>query len=248
MSPKKTVVKIKARTKSASGESQSFQAEVIPNAVYEGRELYLRLAEFLNLPYQDHYRAQTIVEGIERFVLRELESGNRLDFGLVSFLPRLSAALPSRDADPGEAGVHLRGAVKARKSLSASLDEYLIAENPVAGDPIHLRNILDLDDQSNVDVIVSGHTLNAAVTNITIDPAAPDEGIWLETPLKHLNQKRKLIARAEVLDGMSDPFYVKFRFNEPLPHGKFMLVAGTRAGKGRAYKLRIARMLVRVIG
>lgn len=83
-----------------------------------------------------------MVEGIERFIRRELENGNRLDFGLVSFLPRLSAALPARDADPGETGIRLRGSVKARKSLSASLG--LVRQVPFqrssAGRQVHARS------------------------------------------------------------------------------------------------------------
>ena len=74
-----------------------------------------------------------------------------------------------------------------------------------------------------------------------------DDGIWLENQVKRRNQKRKVIARAEILDS-SDPWYVKCRFNDPLPAGKFMLVAGTRAGNGPAYRLRIARTLVKVVG
>ena len=108
MSQRVNTVEVKVREKSSAAESQAFQAEVIPNAVYEGRQLYLRLAEFLNLPYDDHYRAQRMVEDIEKFIRRELESGNRLDFGLVSFLPRLSAALPTRDASPEECGIYVR--------------------------------------------------------------------------------------------------------------------------------------------
>ena len=115
--------------------------------------------------------------------------------------------------------------------------------NPIAGDPIRILNILDLDNPKAHDVIASGHTLSVAVANITIDPKMPDEGIWLENQVKRCRQKRKAIARAEILDA-SDPLYVKCRFNDPLPSGKFMLAAGTRAGNGPAYKLRIARTLV----
>ena len=46
-----------------------------------------------------------------------LAQGNRLDFGLVSFYPRLSGALSSRDIDPEQDGLFVRGAVKATRTL-----------------------------------------------------------------------------------------------------------------------------------
>ena len=64
MSQRVNTVEVKVREKSSTAGSLAFQAEVVPNAVYEGRELYLRLADFLNLPYDDHYRAQRMVEDI----------------------------------------------------------------------------------------------------------------------------------------------------------------------------------------
>ena len=270
MSQRINTVEVKVREKSSAAESQAFQAEVVPNAVYGGRQLYLRLAEFLNLPYDDHYRAQRMVEDIEKFICRELESGNRLDFGLVSFLPRLSAALPTRDASPEECGIYVRGAVKARKVLSASLEPYLMAINPVAGNRISINAVTDLDGQivkdPNVDEMMerlkhrfespkkmvynirSGMDLRMSVTNVTIDRTMSDEGIWLENQMKRFRQKRNVIARAEVLDASSDPSRIVFRFDRPLKPGKFMLVAGTRAGLGRDYRLRIVRTPINVLG
>ena len=270
MSQRVNTVEVKVREKSSAAESQAFQAEVVPNAVYEGRQLYLRLAEFLNLPYDDHYRAQRMVEDIEKFICRELENGNRLDFGLVSFLPRLSAALPTRDASPEECGIYVRGSVKARKVLSASLEPYLKAVNPIAGKRLSINAVTDMNGQvvknPNVDEIMerprhrfespkktvynirSGMDLQMYVTNVTIDRTMSDEGIWLENQMKRFRQKRNVIARAEVLDATSDPSRINFRFNQPLKPGKFMLVAGTRAGQGRNYRLRIVRTPINVLG
>ena len=61
MSQRVNTVEVKVREKSSTAGSQAFQAEVVPNAVY--------------------YRAQRMVEDIEKFIRRELESGNRLGFG-----------------------------------------------------------------------------------------------------------------------------------------------------------------------
>ena len=90
--------------------------------------------------------------------------------------------------------------------------------------------------------------LRMSVTNVTIDRTMPDEGIWLENQMKRFRQKRNVIARAEVLDATSDPSRIKFRFNQPLKPGKFMLVAGTRAGQGHDYRLRIVRTPINVLG
>ena len=54
--------------------------------------------------------------------------------------------------------------------------------------------------------------------------------------------------RAEVLDATSDPTRITSRFDEPLKPGKYMLVAGTRAGLGRDYRLRIVRTPSNVLG
>ena len=47
--------------------------------------------------------------------------GKQLDFDLVSFYPRLSGALPSRDSDPAAEGMFVRGAVKARRANLCSM-------------------------------------------------------------------------------------------------------------------------------
>ena len=49
--------------------------------------------------------AQATLTMLEGFILAELSQGNRLEFNLATFYPRLSSALPSRDSSP-EAEVH----------------------------------------------------------------------------------------------------------------------------------------------
>ena len=58
--------------------------------------------------------AKTMIGSLEEFILQALAEGKQLDFGLVSFYPRLSGALLSRDSDPESEGLFVRGAVKAR--------------------------------------------------------------------------------------------------------------------------------------
>jgi hypothetical protein len=60
--------------------------------------------------------------GFESFILDQLAKGFRLDFGLVSFYPRLSGGLSSRDADP-EADRALRGDCRDRGELMERVHE-----------------------------------------------------------------------------------------------------------------------------
>ena len=121
-----------------------------------------------------------------------------------------------------EKSICVRGAVKAWKVLSASLEPYLKAVNPIAGRRISINAVTDLNGQvvkdSNVDEMTerarhrfespkktvynirSGMDLEMYVTNVTIDRTMSDEGIWLENQMKRFRQKRNVIARAEVLD------------------------------------------------
>lgn len=246
MKRQRQTVKLSVRAKSAGSGEQSFQADVVPNAVYEGRELHERFADFLGLGAKDVHQAKTRIEELENFILRELEQGNRLDFGLVSFYPRLSAALPTRDSDPEDAGLHLRGAVKSRRSLSASLDEYLSAENPTATVSIRIYSVMAEDSpHCRMDEIPIGTVCGAVCHDVVIDPNRPDEGIWLEKPVKRRNQTHEVLARCEYL-GVRNGL-IRFRLNETVPPGRYMLSIGTRAGMGPAYRLRVARHQVRVV-
>ena len=241
-------VKIKVRESSAREDLRRFQAEIVPNAVFEGRELWERFAAFLGLPFDKAHQAKTRITEIEDFILSELERGNRLDFGLVSFFPKLSAALPERDADPTAVGVHVRGAVKSRRSLSAPLDKYLVAENPTATETSRILNVIIEGDRTpsrGVDRITDGKVLSALCKDVTIDLSQPDEGIWLEKQAKRWHEQHLKVADCEYL--RTDYDCLKFRLNEKVAPGKYMLTMGTRAGRGPDYKLRVVRHLVRVV-
>ena len=58
--------------------------------------------------------------------------GRQLNFDLVSFYPRLSGTLSSRDADPGTEDVYVRGAVKARRKLMEGFKRSLDPVNALA--------------------------------------------------------------------------------------------------------------------
>ena len=107
-----TRIKIAAvtREKDAAGK---FQTNLTPNATLEGKELIRRWAEFSRL---NPAQAETTLVLLKGFILEELAKGNKLDFELVSFYPRLSAALPNRDSSPDAEGLYVRGAVKARQT------------------------------------------------------------------------------------------------------------------------------------
>ena len=69
---------------------------------------------------------------LEGFILAELAKGKKIDFELVSFYPRLSGALPSRDSSPEAEGLFVRGAVKARRTLMNGLKDKLEAVNSIS--------------------------------------------------------------------------------------------------------------------
>ena len=115
-------IKIHARNakvdKTVSRGQQMFQVDAEPNEVFEGRALAERFAQKIKV---DKSEANYIIESIQEFVLEELQAGNRLDFELVSFLPRISGTLPARDANPTDSGLEVKGHVKERPALRNAL-------------------------------------------------------------------------------------------------------------------------------
>ena len=73
--------------------------------------------------------AKAVLGSLEEFILQALAEGIQLDFGLVSFYPRLSGSLPSRDSDPAAEGLFVRGAVKARRALCNGLRDKIDVVN-----------------------------------------------------------------------------------------------------------------------
>jgi len=136
-------------------------------------------------------------------------------------------------------------AVKARKTLSASMEDHLVAKNPVAGDPIWIGSVLN-ETLNDYDLILKGNVLSIACAHLTVDPERPDEGVWLEKPIKRRGQKHVPLARAEIVELAS--CQIRCRFAELPRPGRYNLVVGTRGEKGPSYKLRCVRHPVRVLG
>ena len=206
---------------------QLFQVDAEPNEILEGRELAERFAQKIKV---DTSEANYIIESIQEFVLDELQAGNRLDFDLVSFLPRLSGALPTRDANPTDSGLVVLGHVKGRPSLRNALKGRLIPVNSLAPEWGVVYSVMDFETKA-FDRIVIGHQIDIAGMNIAIDLDQTDEGVWLE------DSKGGVVSRAEV--SFSDAQVANCRFDDCVPPGKYTLVLVNRTRqKGSDYQLR----------
>ena len=225
MYQKRLQIKVKPRTTTVNGK---FQADMEPTDTLSGNELVARWAETAGLK---PILAQTALTSLEGFILQELAKGKRLDFNLVSFYPRLSGALSSRDSDPESDGLFVRGAVKARRALINGLKRSLEAENGLAVTQPRISNILDKSDDK-FDVVAAGHELSAVGREIQIDLSRDDEGVWLEKDTRAGTVK---IARARVLE--SSQINTVFVFDEPIPRGKYFVAICSRCGRGTDYKV-----------
>lgn len=205
---------------------QMFQVDAEPNEILEGRALAERFAQKLKV---DTSEASYIIESLQEFVIEELQAGNRLDFELMSFLPRLSGTLPTRDANPTDVGLVVKGHVKERPALRNALKGRLIPINSTAPEWGAVQSVMD-EPLKKFDQIVIGHKIDLAGVNVQIDPDQPDEGVWLE------DAKGNVVSRAEV--SYSDAQVVDCYFHEPAAPGKYTLVLANRARKkGSDYKL-----------
>jgi hypothetical protein len=179
--------------------------------------------------------AKTVIGSLEEFILQALAEGKQLDFGLVSFYPRLSGALPSRDSDPVAAGLFVRGAVRARRALCNGLRDKIEAVNLASSIQPRIFSIYDMEANRSGQ-ITAGHRISAAGRDIPIDPADPEEGVWIERRTKRGYER---IMKAKVL--YSDGTRVEFSFDADLPPRKYMIAIQTRCGRGKDYKTAICR-------
>lgn len=184
--------------------------------------------------------AKTMIGSLEEFILQALAEGKQLDFGLVSFYPRLSGALPSRDSDPATEGLYVRGAVKARRALRDGLKEKIDAVNSYSSIQPRLFNVYDKDAE-RFDRISEGHKLSATGRDIQIDPEDPEEGVWIERRTKRGYEP---IMKAKILH--SDPGRVEFMYNGDLPPRKYQIAVHTRCGRGKDHKVVVCRHEVSV--
>ncbi len=225
MYQKRRQLKVKPRATTVGGK---FQADLEPVDTLAGKDLIQRWAESVGLT---PILAKTMLTGLEGFILQELAQGRRLDFNLVSFYPRLSGALSSRDSDPEADGLFVRGAVKARRALVYGLKRSLEAENGLAVTRPRISNVFDKTANKH-DVLAAGHELSAVGREFQIDLSHEDEGIWLE---KETRKGTVTIARARVLK--SSHINTEFIFDGPIPPGKYFVTICSRCGRGLEYRV-----------
>ena len=220
---------VKARKNSAGGK---FQSEMETVGVLGVADIAERWAESMALKPG---MARTMIGSLEECILDALSDGYQLNFGLVSFYPRLSGALPSRDSDPATEGLYVRGAVKARRALRDGLKDKIDAVNSYSSIQPRLFNVYDKDAE-RFDRISEGHKLSATGRDIQIDPEDPEEGVWIERRTKRGYEP---IMKAKILH--SDPGRVEFMYNGDLPPRKYLIAVHTRCGRGKDHKVVICR-------
>ena len=220
---------VKARKNSAGGK---FQSEVETAGVLGVAEIAERWAESMALKPG---MAKTMIGSLEECILDALSDGYQLNFGLVSFYPRLSGALPSRDADPETEGLFVRGAVKARRPLLNGLKDSIDAVNSYSTVRPRLFSVYDKDAE-RFDRISEGHILSASGRDIQMDPQDPEEGVWIERRTKRGYEP---VMKAKILN--SDHGRVEFTYDFSLPPRKYLIAVHTRCGRGKDHKVVVCR-------
>ena len=223
-------IKAVARKAAMSG---TFQAVLRPVDVLTLDDIADRWAMYSGQP---HGMAKSHLMGFESFILDQLAKGYRLDFGLVSFYPRLSGGLSSRDADPESDGLFVRGAVKARRALVNGLKRWLVAENACRATRIRIYSVFDREIGRG-GIVTPGHTLTITGSDIPIDPARDDEGVWLEKRLHKTARKRSYVKVARGRVVKSDMALAEVVFDEPIDKGTYLLTIYTRCGRGTDFKV-----------
>lgn len=246
MSTFQRTLNIEPRSNTSPAGHGTFQAKVVPFDTYEGEALCRELADYMGT--NNVYKAETIVKTIEGFIMKELKEGKRLDFGLVSFFPKLSKALPTRDANPSREGIYIQGGVKARRPLSASLVASLVPVNPQAKNKSVITGTMDLEERFRFHGFRWGHEVEIIGKYIDINPAHEDEKIWIEKPVKHRREQRKALAYARYLEGDKGGTEIKCIFEgEPVKPGNYMLCISTRGGNGLDYTLNTVRHQIKIV-
>lgn len=224
-----------ARSNSIGGR---FQAKLTPNSTLSGKELVERWAEYSHM---NPAMAQATLTMLEGFILAELSKGNRLDFNLATFYPRLSGALPSRDSSPEAEGLFVRGTVKARRPLMNALNDKLEAVNNLSSIHSHIFSVLD-KTLNRLDEIGAGHVLSIAGCGIPVDAAKEDEGVWLE---RRTHKGYVRVAQGRVVREEAD--FTEVVFDGPIEPGKYVLAVYTRCGNGGDYRVVRISHKVRVV-
>ena len=232
-------IKAVARATAMDG---TFQADLKPVGVLTMDDIVDLWASYSGQP---HGMAKSHLIGFESFILDQLAKGYRLDFGLVSFYPRLSGGLTSRDADPEDDGLFVRGAVKARRALVNGLRRRLVAENTQATSHARIYSVFDRETK-RYGTVTPGHALDISGNAIIIDPTRDDEGVWLEKRLHDGSRHHSYVKVAHGRVVKSDIALAEVVFDEPIPGGTYLLTLYTRCGRGTDFKLTHCRSEVNV--
>ena len=225
-------IKLVTRKTDVAGK---FQTELEPECTLAGKTLVKRWAAYSNM---NTAHAQAMLTLMEGFILDELCDGNRLDFGLVSFYPRLSGALSSRDSSPDAEGLYVRGAVRARRSLVNGLKDKLEAVNNLSTVHSRIFNVLDKTNK-RFEVLAAGHILSVSGFDIPVDSAKEDEGVWLE---RRTYKGYVQVAKGRVVSSSRDMLEVVF--DDPIAIGKYVIAVYTRCCHDDNYRVvRVSRKI-----
>ena len=233
MRDKRKTIAAKTRT---IASADKFQAYLDPTEILDEDAIVAEWAASAGL---GTIQAKTALASLECFIMEELGKGRQLNFGLVSFYPRLSGALSTRDADPDADARYVRGAVKARRPLKDGLRKKLKAVNRTPSGAPTVFNILDRD-ANKADVVATGHLLSATGRDIEFDPSREDEGVWLERRVK----KKGIVRIAKARMTAMETGHLEFVFDAPIRRGNYFVAVYTRAGKSTDYKaIRVCRQV-----
>ena len=210
-----------------------FQAALKPVDVLTMDDIAGRWASYSG---QQPGMAKSHLIGFESFILDQLANGYRLDFGLVSFYPRLSGGLSSRNADPESDGLFVRGAVKARRALINGLKRQLVAENACTASHVRIYTVFDREI-GRFGVVTPGHTITITGAEIPINPKRDDEGVWLEKRLHNKARQRSYIQVVRGRVHKSDLTSAEVVFDAPIEKGNYLLTLYTRSGHGTDFKV-----------
>ena len=216
-----------------------FQVNLTPTATLSGRELIERWAAYSRQNTAQAHATLTMLEG---FILAELAEGRKIDFDLVSFYPRLSGALSSRDSSPEAEGLYVRGAVKARRPLMNGLKNKLEAVNNLSTVHSRIFNVFD-KPRKRFDVLAAGDILSVSGYDIPVDATKENEGVWLE---RRTHKGYVQVAKGRIVS--SSPDILETVFDDPIAIGKYVIALYTRCGHGANYRvIRVSRK-IRAVG
>lgn len=136
-----TTIYVKARENAVdtavSRGKQMFQALTEPNEKIDETMLAAKLAEKLRISLSE---ATYFISSLDELIINELTSGNHVYMKLASFYSRLSGPLPTKDADPAEAGLYMLGCVRARPRLRNALKDCLKPSNVLSSERITIHD------------------------------------------------------------------------------------------------------------